>query len=100
MPPEVDDPLRHWVFHGRLRHYQADALERVDASGPDPLHIVAPPGSGKTLLGLLLAMRRGTRTLVLAPTITIRDQWAAEARRLAPDAADVSTAGDAPSEPP
>ncbi|OYC98050.1 DEAD/DEAH box helicase family protein [Microbacterium sp. Yaish 1] len=98
MPPEVDAPLRRWVFHGRLRHYQADALERVDASGPDPLHIVAPPGSGKTLLGLLLAMRRGTRTLVLAPTITIRDQWAAEARRLAPDAADVSTAGDAPSE--
>lgn len=98
MSPEADVPLGRWRFEGRLRHYQADALERVDASGPGPLHIVAPPGSGKTLLGLLLAMRRGTRTLVLAPTITIREQWAAEARRLAPDTADVSTAGEAPSE--
>lgn len=95
MPSEVDAPLRRWRFDGRLRHYQADALERVDAAAPGPLHIVAPPGSGKTLLGLLLAMRRGRRTLVLAPTITIRDQWAVEAQRLAPAAADVSTTSDA-----
>ncbi|MDF2579751.1 MAG: hypothetical protein K0S49_1330 [Microbacterium sp.] len=97
MSSEVDAPLRRWRFDGRLRHYQADALERVDADAPGPLHIVAPPGSGKTLLGLLLAMRRGRRTLVLAPTITIRDQWAVEARRLAPAADDVSTTSDAPS---
>ncbi|MET3469196.1 DEAD/DEAH box helicase family protein [Microbacterium sp. 1262] len=98
MSPEVEAPLRRWLFDGRLRHYQADVLERVDPSGSGPLHIVAPPGSGKTLLGLLLAMRRGTRTLVLAPTITIRDQWAAEARRLAPEAGAVSTTSEAPGE--
>ncbi|MFS0713193.1 DEAD/DEAH box helicase family protein [Microbacterium sp. 2P01SA-2] len=107
MSPEVEAPLRRWRFGGRLRHYQADALDRVDVDAPGPLHIVAPPGSGKTLLGLLLAMRRGSRTLVLAPTITIRDQWATEARRLAPDDAstsdastgdEVSTTSDAPGE--
>src|SRR5699024_2664825 len=48
-----------------------------------PLHIVAPPGAGKTLVGLLLAMKRGHRTLALAPTATIRHQWAQTADWLA-----------------
>ena len=71
-PPLDDAPLRAWRFAGRLRRYQADVLDRVDVDAERPLHIVAPPGSGKTLLGLLLAIRRGRRTLVLAPTTTIR----------------------------
>lgn len=76
-------PLAPWRFDGTLRHYQADVLDRVDVDGGDPLHIVAPPGSGKTLLGLLLAVRRGSRALVLAPTVTIREQWADAAASLA-----------------
>ncbi|MFI7678591.1 hypothetical protein [Actinophytocola sp. NPDC049390] len=38
-------------------------------------HVCAPPGAGKTLVGLELARRHGTRTLVLSPTTAIRDQW-------------------------
>ncbi|HEX6357864.1 DEAD/DEAH box helicase family protein [Actinophytocola sp.] len=38
-------------------------------------HLCAPPGSGKTLVGLELARRLGGRTLVLSPTTAIRDQW-------------------------
>ncbi|GAA2977137.1 superfamily II DNA or RNA helicase [Microbacterium terrae] len=79
-------PLAAWRFTGTLRHYQADALARVGDAGP--LHIVAPPGSGKTLLGLLLAARRGGRAVVLAPTTTIRGQWAATAASLAPAGAE------------
>lgn len=83
--PRINDaPLRAWRFDGRLRHYQADVLERVDVDAGHPLHIVAPPGSGKTLLGLLLAARRGRRAVVLAPTVTIRAQWADAAASLAP----------------
>ncbi|MDA3642706.1 DEAD/DEAH box helicase family protein [Saccharopolyspora indica] len=38
-------------------------------------HLCAPPGSGKTLIGLELARRLGERTLVLSPTTAIRNQW-------------------------
>ncbi|MFV0372673.1 DEAD/DEAH box helicase family protein [Microbacterium sp.] len=84
---EAARPLASWRFTGDLRHYQADVLERVVPDGDDRVHIVAPPGSGKTLLGLLLAARRGARTLVLAPTTTIRAQWADTAASLVPDGA-------------
>ena len=40
-------------------------------------HVCAPPGAGKTLIGLELARRHGTRTLVLSPTTAIRNQWRA-----------------------
>jgi hypothetical protein len=39
------------------------------------LHIVAAPGAGKTSLGLEVFRRIGRPALVLAPTLTIRDQW-------------------------
>ena len=78
-------PLASWRFTGTLRHYQADVLDRIDVATPGPLHIVAPPGSGKTLLGLLLAQRRGARTVVLAPTTTIRAQWVRQAASLGSD---------------
>jgi superfamily II DNA or RNA helicase len=73
-----------------LRHYQADVLARVHIDPGSPLHIVAPPGSGKTLLGLLLAVRHGRRAVVLAPTTTIRAQWAVAAASLAPDPGAIS----------
>lgn len=38
-------------------------------------HIIAPPGSGKTILGLELIRRVNKRTLILTPTLTVRNQW-------------------------
>ncbi|MFF7293117.1 DEAD/DEAH box helicase family protein [Microbacterium sp. NPDC008134] len=91
MPPEpAESPLAGWRFTGELRTYQAEVLTRLPVGGRGPLHVVAPPGSGKTLLGLLLAARERHRTLVLAPTVTIRHQWVRTARELAPDPASVS----------
>jgi superfamily II DNA or RNA helicase len=83
-------PLATWRFRGSLRTYQAEVLERIGVGTDEKMHIVAPPGSGKTLLGLLLAAREGHRALVLAPTVTIRQQWVRTAIDLAPDAAAVS----------
>jgi superfamily II DNA or RNA helicase len=58
------------------RKYQARLLERLDEYLADGrLHVVAAPGSGKTVLGLEVIRRIDEPTLVLAPTITIRDQW-------------------------
>ena len=51
-------------------------LEVVDDHlSDDRLHIVAAPGAGKTTLGLEVFRRLGKPALVLAPTLTIRDQW-------------------------
>lgn len=83
-------PLSTWRFSGDLRTYQAEVLEHPGLDGDGPLHIVAPPGSGKTLLGLLLAARAGHRALVLSPTVTIRQQWLRTAADLAADPACVS----------
>lgn len=75
-------PLRGWRFNGELRQYQADILQKIEEPGQPKegnlyrsLHIVAPPGSGKTVLGLTLAARSGKRALVLSPTLVIKDQW-------------------------
>ncbi len=67
-------------FQGELRPSQADAVKiarRKLAAGKRRLHIVAPPGSGKTVLGLYLwseCVR--LPALVLSPNSAIQAQWA------------------------
>ena len=56
--------------------YQSRLLEHLDRNLANRrLHLVAAPGSGKTVIGLEVIRRINQPTLVLAPTITIRDQW-------------------------
>ncbi len=63
-------------FKGTLRDYQADIVSRQAEYLQDgKMHIVAAPGSGKTILGLELICRLNQRALVLAPTVTIKQQW-------------------------
>lgn len=65
------------AFQQSWRRYQARLLDRLDFYLEDNrLHIVAAPGSGKTTFGLEVVRRIGQPTLILAPTITIRNQWA------------------------
>lgn len=69
-------PQPSWRFAGTFRPYQQRILERFDDLKQDHrIHIVAAPGSGKTILGLELICRLDQPALILAPTITIRDQW-------------------------
>lgn len=69
-------PQPSWRFAGTFRPYQQRILERFDDLKQDHrIHIVAAPGSGKTILGLEIICRLGQPALILAPTITIRDQW-------------------------
>lgn len=68
-PPEIQ-------FKYPWRKYQARVLSELDEHLDDNhLHIIAPPGSGKTVLGLEVAIRLNKPTLVLTPTIAIRNQW-------------------------
>ena len=61
-----------WTF----RTYQQAVLDKASAHLRDGhIHIVAAPGSGKTILGLELVRRIGKPALILAPSVTIRRQW-------------------------
>jgi superfamily II DNA or RNA helicase len=64
------------AFRKDWRVYQSRLLEHLDRYLDDKrLHLVAAPGSGKTVIGLEVIRRINRPTLVLAPTVTIRDQW-------------------------
>lgn len=63
-------------FFGTYRPYQQRALDQIERFlDNQKIHIVAAPGSGKTILGLEIIRRLDQKTLVLVPTITIREQW-------------------------
>ncbi len=63
-------------FRHSWRPYQERVLQRAQQHLRDGrLHIVAPPGSGKTVLGLELARLIGKPMLVLCPTLAVREQW-------------------------
>lgn len=70
--------FQRMAFTGHWRDYQQRVLDEFAGHTTDRrLHLVAAPGSGKTIVGLEMARRLGRPTLVLAPTQTVRDQWLA-----------------------
>jgi len=63
-------------FRYPFRKYQQMILDIVGQRPDDrKLHLVAPPGSGKTIIGLELIRRFGRPAVVFAPTTTIQKQW-------------------------
>jgi len=63
-------------FNKTWRTYQARVLSELsDHLDDNHLHIIAAPGSGKTVLGLEVARRLDRPTLIFSPTLAIRDQW-------------------------
>ena len=63
-------------FHGQFRTYQQKILDGAEEYLKDGrIHIVAAPGSGKTVLGLELIVRLKAPCIILSPTTTIRNQW-------------------------
>ena len=68
-------------FDGKLRPSQAEVVKIAEEQlnrNERRLHIVAPPGSGKTVLGLYLwAIHIRCPAVVLSPNSAIQMQWAA-----------------------
>ena len=79
--PTFDSVFPDLRFRGKLRPSQAEVVEIAQKKlreGARRLHIVAPPGSGKTILGLFLWAQCVRRpALVLSPNSAIQAQWAA-----------------------
>lgn len=58
------------------RNYQQRLLDELQSHMEDDhLHVVAPPGSGKTVLGLEVMRRLNQPALICAPSRALRDQW-------------------------
>ena len=80
MPEPLPD-FGNIQFTGKLRPSQDAACKVIIPqleSGATRLHIVAPPGSGKTILGLYVwADLVKKPALVLSPNSAIQAQWAA-----------------------
>jgi len=69
-------PLDGLSFRYPFRKYQRMILKRLESESSDHrYHIIAPPGSGKTIVGLELVRRFGAPAVVFAPTTTIQEQW-------------------------
>lgn len=67
---------KEMAFRRNWRTYQTRLLDQLGSYLDDKrLHVVAAPGSGKTVFGLEVVRRIDEPTLILAPTITIRNQW-------------------------
>jgi len=59
-----------------FRDYQARALSEIEKYlENNKIHIVAAPGAGKTALALQKMIDLGEPTLILVPTIALREQW-------------------------
>ena len=68
--------LHELSFKGQWRQYQKRILDKSDTYMSDgKIHLVAAPGSGKTTLGIEFIRRLGNPSLILVPTVTIRQQW-------------------------
>lgn len=70
--PQVHLPTPKFV----PRDAQADAIEQIS----DGI-VKAKPGFGKTIVGLGIAHKLGTKTLVICTTTAIRDMWVSEVKK-------------------
>ena len=82
----MPERLRNVRFDGTLRPSQEASVRIIREQlqeGERELHIVAPPGSGKTVLGLYVWADLVKRpALVLSPNSAIQAQWTARAKEL------------------
>lgn len=73
-----DERLEKFCFQYPLRGYQKEILNLVLSkyeNGERELHVVAPPGAGKTIIGLQIVSLLKYPALILCPNTTIQSQW-------------------------
>lgn len=73
--PPGNAQIRKLAFPQPWRRYQTLALQAFEQDkrhASQRTYIVAPPGSGKTLIGIDIVRRLGTRALVLVPNSAVQ----------------------------
>ncbi len=88
-----EDGLSALEFRFPFRRYQRLALSWLEsvvdtAEDDGRYHVVAPPGSGKTILGVEMIRRFGRPAVVLAPTTAIQEQWREQVGLFLPEGGD------------
>jgi superfamily II DNA or RNA helicase len=81
------EPLANMQFRYPLRRYQKEILALVDIKlerGERELHIVAPPGAGKTIIGLQIISQFKCPSLIISPNTVIQSQWRQKAELFVP----------------
>lgn len=83
-------------FKYPFRKHQTMILEKFDKiltaaqSGRFKYHIVSPPGSGKTIAGIEMAIRLKAPSLIMCPNTAIQGQWMDKVRMFIPEGLDIS----------
>src|SRR5918992_4617010 len=74
---EVHEFFEELHFRHEWRKYQRMVLDLFEQRDPAKrtFHVVAPPGAGKTLVGIEIARRLGRPAVTFSPTTTIQEQW-------------------------
>ncbi|MBU6454828.1 MAG: DEAD/DEAH box helicase family protein [Cyanobacteria bacterium REEB67] len=76
--PYKEPLLANLQFRYPMRRYQEEILSLVNtklANGEREIHIVAPPGAGKTIIGIQLISTIKCPAIILCPNTTIQSQW-------------------------
>lgn len=60
-------------------------IRKKEPGQPLRLHVVAPPGSGKTIIGIELAVRLKKPSLVVCPNTAIQGQWVKKVELFIPE---------------
>ena len=72
----AESTISQLKFKGKWRSYQQRVLDELKRHlCDDKLNVVAAPGAGKTTLGIEVMLRLKYPAFILAPTITIKNQW-------------------------
>lgn len=79
--------LGELLFKFPFRKYQKMILDNVEETKnkEHKFHIVSPPGSGKTIVGLELIKRFGSPAVIFTPTSTIQLQWKEKVKMFIPE---------------
>lgn len=99
IPTQVEMPKSGSLrFKYPFRSHQTLILERFEqeqrhSPKGEPLryHVVAPPGAGKTIVGIEMAIRLGAPCMVVCPNTAIQGQWVKKLEMFVPGG-DVETA--------
>lgn len=84
-------------FRYPMRGYQREILDLVNnklALGEREIHIVAPPGAGKTIIGLQMISTLKCPALIVCPNTTIQSQWGGKLDLFLPIESDEQNLGD------